>query len=191
MTNIITDQSDTHFVTPSSPHLIEPHQVWNIRVFPGKAHLPGDDVYMHGVRLHALLSRIKDHGPLSETERQYLPFLDAMRSELRLRGVSYLYPEQVLSHPQLGRGRCDVLVDGGLTPQGIGEMKCVAALPDEVRDDDLVQLGRYAAMRSFPKKRLRLWGFISYVSIRDRSIRIFAYSDISPLGRSVLVAAAA
>jgi hypothetical protein len=191
MTQLITEKSSSQFTSFSDAHTPEPDHVWNLRVFTANVPAPQGDVYTHGVRLHALLSRIKDHGLLSEKEREYLPFLQALRSELRQHGVSYFYPEQVLSHPQLGRGRCDVLVDGGLTPQGIGEMKCVAALPDEVRDDDLVQLGRYAAMRSFPKNRLRLWGFISYVSVRDRAIRIFAYSDISPIGRSVLVAAAA
>lgn len=191
MTHIITDTSVIEFTSLLRPLLADQQHVWNPRVFAVQASMPQGDVYTHGVRFHALLSRIKDHGPLSKTERQYLPFLDSLRSELRDHGVRYLRPEQVLSHPQLGRGRCDVLVDGGLKPHGIGELKCVTELPDEVRHADLMQLGRYAAMRGGRCENVSLWGFIAYVSISSRSVRVFAYSDLSALGCSVLDASAA
>jgi hypothetical protein len=188
---IITEKSNIPLESICPTHLTAPAHVWNLRVCTANASLPQGDAYIHGVRLHALLSRIKDHGPLSETERQYLPFLDSLRSELRLRGVSYLRPEQVLAHPQIGRGRCDVLLDGGLAPEGICEMKCVAELPVEVRRFDLAQLGRYAAMLGCHGGQSSVWGCVAYVCIRSRAIRIFAYSDLCLLGRSTLIALAA
>lgn len=185
MTHIITDHSNIQFAAFCSTHLIEPEHVWNLRVLTGNVPLPEGDIYTHGVRFHALLLRIKDHDPLSNLERQYLPFLDALRTELRLHGVSYLYPEQNLSHPKLGRGRCDALLDGGLAPRGVCEVKCVAEVPEKARAVDMIQLGRYLAMLGNTDDQIRLWGCIAYVSIRSRVIRIFAYSDLQTLGRGV------
>lgn len=186
MTKIITDDSVISFASFCSASTIAPEQVWNLQVLTPKASLPDGDVYTHGVRLHALLCRVKDHGPLSAQERRYLPFLEALRSELRRKGVNFLDPEKTLSHPLLGTGRCDLLLDGGLAPLGICELKCVANNPPEVRLGDLHQLGRYGAMLSATERNCNLWGCVAYVCISSRTIRIFAYPNLSKISRGIL-----
>jgi len=191
MTNIITDPSMIEFASLFPAHLTEPKHVWDLRVSTSLAHMPEGDAYTHGVRLHALLNRIKDHEPLCAQERSYLPFLDALRTELRLHGVSFLHPEQKLAHPLVGNGRCDILLEGGLAPKGVCEMKCTTTLPDEVRIDDLNQLGRYGVMLGVADSRTWLWGCVAYVSVPSRAIRIFAYSNLRHISRCVVSALAA
>ncbi len=173
----ITESSHRFTKAGYCANQIVPDAIWGARVYAGDD-LCGGDPYLHGVRFHGVMNRIKDRGPLSPQERQYLPHLGALRDELRHRGVSYITPEVTLNAGAGATRRCDLLLKGGLSPTGICEVKCVTNLPDQVRIADFLQLELYARLHANEHPATRIWGCVAYVSIKAKAIRIFAFREV-------------
>lgn len=127
-----------------------------------------------GNAFHELLKRLCDRNPLSEDERQLLPWLSTARAALRQVGATRLSPE--INLPGIGKltkGRCDTIARGGLAELGTIEFKVLDALPNEPRDAHLFQASGYAVLVEEAFCEHRIWLAVVYVSFRERRIRIF------------------
>lgn len=158
---------------------ILPDQTDTYTVPVDKASIPTDGNYLSGVKLHALLTRIRDHDPLSKEEKALLPWLNSMRNGLREKGVSFIAPEVTLYAPAEERlTRCDLLLFGGLAKLGVCELK-VTNLPEQPLVEHFDQLAAYCdrVSRNFHSKRV--WGVLAYASIADCRIRMFSYLDLT------------
>ncbi|WP_145928623.1 hypothetical protein OH491_03695 [Termitidicoccus mucosus] len=142
------------------------------------------DPYFLGCRFHALLRRVRDHSPLSANEKAMLPWLSALRAELRGLGVRYLEPEVRLAGANgLPGGICDLVATGGLARRGAIEVKVTDAVPDEPEAGHLLQVGGYAELLGHRSMTGAVWAALAYVSFREARVRVFAYRDARELIR--------
>ena len=166
----------------AQPGEVLPSLVAEIPV-PGvlSCHRSGSSPFVDGCRLHELLQRTNDNGPLSGREKRYLPWLSALRTQLRALGVKRIKPEHPLKHWKgIPDGVCDLHLTGGPTPEGVLELKVVRQLPAAPLAKDLVQLGAYAALveaRTYDP----VWAGLAYASIPEAHIRLFVFNDVSVL----------
>ena len=129
-----------------------------------------------GCRFHELLKRIGDHGPLDKKEKALLPWLNAVRTELRSLGVTFLEPEVDLRAASgLPAGRVDLLLHGGPCDVGVAEVKVVGKLPDEPSAASVVQLAGYAELVASGMNRPRVWCAVILVSFRDAKVRCYIH----------------
>ena len=164
---------------------LEPDFVRTISVeaVPG-SNLSEADPYLLGCRMHNLLFRTKDRGPLSREEKELLPWLAAIRKELRKFGMRYMEPEVSLpATEELPAGRTDWLMRGGITDLGVGEMKVTAFLPAEASGSALVQLGGYAELTAKKYGDSRIWAVLVHVSIKEKKVRLFIHRGSTMLRR--------
>lgn len=174
----------THSLNRSG-HLTEYSYTWTTLALVPKAEIPVGTPYEHGVRFHGLLNRIADSRRLNATERSYLPYLNAVRDELRAHGVDYITPEfSLASCGEIAAGRCDMLLQGGLTDVGVNEIKCVAKIPDAARPEHVRQLTRYATQISMATGQPNVWGCVCYLSVPGRRLRFFVFRDAKNCGAS-------
>lgn len=167
----------TQSLRPHGPNL-SLNETWETRAPLPTSRIPDGSHYEHGVRFHALLRRIADARRLTATERTYLPYLEAVRNELRAHGVSFITPEFPLEgDAEFSPGRCDMLFRGGLTDVGVGEIKCVASIPQQAHPDHVQQLSRYAEMISRKSGDISVWGCICYVCVITRTVRFFVFRN--------------
>jgi len=136
-----------------------------------------------GNAFHHLLTRMKDKAPLSNREKALLPWLTALRVQLRQLGVRQMSAEADLrAFRGTPHGVCDLLVAGGPAPQGVIEVKVVAtgsvASP---RDRDLAQLGAYARLAARNRNYKQVWAGVAYVELRHRRVRLYGYSNVRKL----------
>jgi hypothetical protein len=182
MNTLITRSVTASFGTAINAAGAMPDLVRTNSVQAGKIAL---DTFTLGVRFHALLTRIKDSDPLDAKEKSLLPYLNAVRHELRSMGVKYIDPEVRLPgvHP-FPNSRCDMLLKGGLAPVGVAEIKVTGALPDRPADAHLMQLAVYEELVARNHNQTRLWGCVAYVSFTEKQVRIFAYRDVTAIRRT-------
>ena len=175
------------FAAAAALAAVPPPIMYDVPVFvpSGVAAVP-DDPFGAGCRFHHLLRRMRDTGPLSAEEKTYLPWLSALRAGLRSIGARHIEPEVPLHClGSVPAGICDLRVDGGPADRGIVEVKVVAELPTVTpRMRDVVQLSAYVALSRRPWRRRSVWGAITYVSFRDRVVRLFVYEDAAAMERS-------
>lgn len=149
--------------------------------------------FVDGCWLHELFRRMGDKGPLSATEKRYLPWMSALRTKLRGLGVKRIEAEYPLSRLKaIPNGVCDLHLTGGPAPEGVVELKVVGKLPEMPLAKDLVQLGAYAALAEAGTYD-RVWAGLAYASIPEAHIRLFVFDDVTPLSSKAegLFAAAA
>lgn len=182
MNTIITRSATVSFGTAINAAGAMPHLV---RTNPVQADTIDLDTFTLGVRFHALLTRIKDSDPLTAKEKALLPYLNAVRDELRGMGVRYIDPEVRLPgvHP-FPNSRCDMLLKGGLAPLGVAEVKVTSVIPDRPVDAHLMQLAVYEELVARNHNQNRLWGCVAYLSFAQKRIRIFAYRDVTIIRRT-------
>ena len=181
----------THSLSRSG-HLTDYAYTWMTRAVVPTAKIPVGTPYEHGVRFHGLLNRIADSRRLNATERSYLPYLNAVRDELRAHGVDYITPEfSLASSDEFAAGRCDMLLHGGLTDVGVNEIKCVAKLPDAANPEHVRQMARYAAQISMTTGHQTVWGCVCYVSIPRRTVRFFVFRDATSVAANTQLKIAA
>jgi hypothetical protein len=170
-----------------------PDDVWNRQIPAADCRVEETDTFLLGCRLHALTRRIADRDRLRRDERELLPWLTALRTELRAHGVSFIQPEvKLAANGALPRGVCDLLLTGGeRSASGVAELKVVNVLPDVPRDRDVLQLARYEDLLASQTATGDLWGALVYASIPARQIRIFVYRDVTRLRRFARTALAA
>lgn len=189
MTTIITPSAAASFGFATNAAGTTPDFVRTNSVQAGNIAL---DTFTLGVRFHALLTRIKDHGPINTKERVLMPYLNTIRDELRSMGVRYIDPEVSLPgiYP-LRNSRCDMLLKGGLAPMGIAEIKVTRAVPNRPADAHLMQLAIYTELVARNHNQNRLWGCVAYVSCLEKRIRLFAYRDVTLIRRAACALLAA
>jgi hypothetical protein len=137
--------------------------------------IPKEDSYEFGCRLHLLLRRTSDRSRLSPCELKRLPWLNAIRQELRSHGVTQLQPEVTLSAHGLPAGRCDLLLSGGLADVGVAELKVTSRLPSAPNFQHYQQLSRYADLIAADHRAAEVWGVLVYV--HRRTLRFFYYRN--------------
>ena len=182
MTTIITPSAAASFRTAINAAGARPYLVRTSSVQAGNIAL---DNFTLGVRFHALITRIKDFDPLDAKEKALLPYLNAVRDELRSMGVKYIDPEVRLPgvYP-LPNSRCDMLLKGGLAPVGVAEVKVTGAIPDRPVDAHLMQLAIYEELVVRKLHQSHLWGCVAYVSFVEKRVRLFAYRDVTTIRRT-------
>jgi len=136
-----------------------------------------------GTAFHRLLTRMQDRNPLSNHEKALLPWLTALRGQLRQLGVRQMDAEaELCPFRETPHGVCDLLVTGGPAPQGVIEVKVVAkgsvASP---RDRDLAQLGAYARLVARNRDYKQVWAGVAYVELRHRRVKLYGYSNVRKL----------
>lgn len=132
--------------------------------------------FEQGCRFHDLLKRIGDHGPLDKNEKTMLPWLDALRAELRGVGVTFFEPEVSLrAAAGLPAGRADLLMHGGPCEVGVAEVKVVAKLPDAPSASSMVQLAGYAELVASGMNCSRVWCAVVLVSFREAKVRCYIH----------------
>jgi hypothetical protein len=115
----LTRNSARQFAAALPPGVASPDSTTTLDVPVGPYPDPVGDNFVLGCRFHALLNRIKDHGPLSAKEKAFLPWLNVIRDELRKIGVTYIEPEVFLDAPAYeASGQCDLYLTGGLAEVG-------------------------------------------------------------------------
>jgi hypothetical protein len=156
---------------------LNPDQILTRRVQPCRAvDFNQANTFELGCRFHDLLKRIGDHGPLSKSEKQMLPWLDAIRAELRGIGVAFIEPEVSLcASSGLPAGRVDLLMHGGPCAIGVGEVKVVSTLPEEPSAASMVQLAGYAELLASGQQRPRVWAAVILVCFREMKVRCFVH----------------
>lgn len=143
------------------------------------------DPYFAGVRFHALLRRISDHDRLSPGERAMLPWLSAMRAELRSAGVTRITPEVAFpGRDGLPAGICDLVVQGGPADFGAIEVKVCDHLPAAPSCQHILQVGGYAAALLANHQQHRVWAALVYVCFREELIRLFCFRKTDALIRN-------
>lgn len=189
----MTTDSILRFSALLAGNHLSPDAVWKRKIPVARNHVVETDTYLLGCRLHALMRRISDRARLRSYERELLPWLTAIRTELRAHGVSSMEPEvRLAANSALSCGICDLMLTGGeRTSHGIAELKVVHALPDLPRDKDVMQLARYEDLFACQTATWDLWGALVYASIPEAEIRIFVYHDVTRLRRFVRTATAA
>lgn len=180
MTNIITRSIASQFAASidldGSQPIVTTKAVTSLAV--------SGDSFQLGLRFHALLRRIEDHGPLTKGEKSLLPYLTVVRDELRRLGVTYLTPEVSLTgRSGLPNSRCDLLLAGGLAKSGVAEIKVTQSIPTQPLDKHLMQLAIYEELAALNGHGHRLWGCIVYVSFQEKRVRFFAFRDVTNLRR--------
>ena len=98
-----------------------------------------------GLALHKLFARMDDNLPLTSAERAYLPWMSALRAEIRGHGATRFKVEEPMRAGKL-KGYCDLV---GRGPGGVRipvEVKSLryAVVGDEPRGRDLAQLAAYS-----------------------------------------------
>lgn len=162
------------------PGEVSPSSTYEIPV-PGAPVFRHSSAFLDGCRLHELLQRMGDTGPLSAMEKRYLPWMSALRTKLRELGVRRIEAEQPLSRWNgIPGGVCDLHLHGGPTPEGVLELKVVSYLPETPLVKDLVQVGAYAALADV-RTYDRVWAGLAYATIKDAHIRLFLFSDVAAL----------
>ena len=136
-----------------------------------------------GNAFHRLLTRMKDQAPLSNHEKALLPWLTALRVQLRQLGVQRMNAEkQLRAFRETPQGVCDLLVTGGPAPQGVIEVKVIAsgsiAAP---RGRDLAQLGAYARLVARNHSYKKFWAGVAYVELGQQQVKLFGYSSVRKL----------
>ena len=134
--------------------------------------------YSLGCRFHALLRRVADHGPLTTEEKLMLPWLNALRGQLRAMGAKHLDPLTHFSSARgLPRGEPDLVVQGGPRKHGVIEVKVVERLPSNPAHEHQLQVGAYTAHMANEQGISRTWAALVYVSFREAKIAFFIYAD--------------
>lgn len=134
--------------------------------------------YTLGCRFHALLRRVADHGPLTTEEKLMLPWLNALRRQLRAMGAEHFDPLTHFSSARgLPGGAPDLIVQGGPRKHGVIEVKVVDRLPSSPSHEHLLQVGAYTAHISNKKGVKRTWAALVYVCFREAKITFFIYAD--------------
>ena len=178
----------------AQPGEVLPSRILEIPV-PGAPdhHCFHSSAFVDGCRLHEIFQRMGDNGPLSSIEKRYLPWMSALRKQLRDLGVKRFEPEHSLSRwKNIPAGVCDLHLTGGPTPEGVLELKVVRQLPSVPLAKDLVQVGAYATLADTYSYD-RIWAGLAYASIAEAHIRLFVFDDVAALSEKAtgLFAAAA
>lgn len=124
---------------------------------------------------------------------KYWPYVQGIRDWLSREGVTWTLGEWEFRFAKAVRGKCDLLVKGGVNGRGVIEAKLVKSLPEAPPCDDRCQLGLYvcaAADRHCDYHHY--WGALAYVCPRRRTIRIYRWrsmKDNCHAARQVLRAA--
>ena len=138
--------------------------------------------YTLGCRFHALLRRVADHGPLTTEEKLMLPWLNALRGQLRVMGAEHFDPLMHFSSANgLPSGEPDLVVQGGPRKHGVIEVKVVERLPSDPAQEHLLQVGAYTAHMSNKQGIRRTWAALAYVSFREAKITFFIYADANAI----------
>jgi hypothetical protein len=138
--------------------------------------------YTLGCRFHALLRRVADHGPLTTEEKLMLPWLNALRGQLRAMGAEHFDPLTHFSSARgLPSGSPDLIVQGGPRKHGVIEVKVVDRLPSNPAQEHLLQVGAYTAHMSNKQGIRRTWAALAYVSFREAKITFFIYADANAI----------
>jgi hypothetical protein len=112
-------------------------------------------------------------------DRQFWPFVHAIKEWLKYEGVSRTQTEWSFRGSKHLRACCDLLVKGGFNNRGILEVKLIGILPDELSKDDQFQLSLYtlAAAERF-RDYSNFWGAVIYVCPEVRTIRVFQFTKM-------------
>ncbi len=166
---------------------LKPDQILTRKVkSPPKIDFNETSTFELGCRFHDLLKRIGDHDPLNKQEKTMLPWLNAVRSELRSLGVTFLEPEVELSAASgLPAGRVDLLMHGGPCDLGVAEVKVVSTLPDAPSAASVVQLAGYAELVVAGLDQPRVWCAVILVSFRESKVRCYVHRGTSFMRRRV------
>jgi hypothetical protein len=138
--------------------------------------------YTLGCRFHALLRRVADHGPLTTEEKLMLPWLNALRRQLRAMGAEHFDPLTHFSSARgLPGGEPDLVVQGGPRKHGVIEVKVVERLPASPAHEHLLQVGAYTAHMANKQGMRRTWAALVYVSFREAKIAFFIFADANAI----------
>jgi len=160
-----------------------PDTIQTISVTPmPKCALGNENAYLLGCRFVQLLLRQNDHGRLSHREKEMLPWMTALRVELRRLGVTGIRSEVSLpSTEHIAGGRCDLLVEGGHATNGVIEVKVSHTTPSAVPPECLAQLGGYSHLLAEQSGK-PVWAAAAWVNFRTNTVRVFTFKDASRLG---------
>ena len=136
-----------------------------------------------GNAFHHLLTRMMDQAPLSNHEKALLPWLTALRVQLRQLGVRQMNAEkQLRAFRETPQGICDLLVTGGPAPQGVVEVKVITSgTVTAPRPRDLAQLGAYARLVARNRSYKSFWAGVAYVELGQQQVKLFGYSNVRKL----------
>ena len=164
---IITHISKLH--SPGRVAAPEFTRTLGVRVF-GQAAMRGSAL-SRGIRFHQALAGFLPDGRLPAESRPYYPFLDALRRDLRARGLNRFMGEVGIESAGM-TGRADIVAVGPRR-RVIVEVKTCSALPTAPEAAHVAQAALYAA--ALPGEVAVI---VAYVCIQAASVRIFEWQGL-------------